>query len=74
VIAVLLVLIAGILLFAHGTAAGSPSFTGAAQMIAGVVAGSVVGVIASLLGVAGVEFLFSCSAPISNWREACLSR
>lgn len=56
-IAVLLVFIAGILLFAHDTAAGSPPFTGAAQMIAGIIAGFVIGVIASLLGVAGGEFL-----------------
>ena len=31
--------------------------TGAAQMVAGIVAGFVIGVIASLLGVAGGEFL-----------------
>jgi uncharacterized protein len=54
---VLLVLIAGILLFAHDAVAGSPPFTGAALMIAGIVAGFVIGVIASLLGVAGGEFL-----------------
>jgi uncharacterized protein len=57
VIAVLLVLIAGILLFAHDTAAGSPPFTGLAQMLAGIIAGVVIGIIASLLGVAGGEFL-----------------
>jgi uncharacterized membrane protein YfcA len=57
VIAVLLVLIAGILLFAHDTAAGSPPFTGGVQMIAGIIAGFAIGVIASLLGVAGGEFL-----------------
>ena len=58
VIAVLLVLIAGILLFAHDTTvAGSPPFTGAALMVAGIIAGFVIGVIASLLGVAGGEFL-----------------
>jgi uncharacterized protein len=56
VIAVLLVLIAAILLFAHDTVAGSPPMTGAAQMVAGIVAGFVIGVIASLLGVAGGEF------------------
>lgn len=53
----LLVLIAGILLFAHDTAEGSPPFTGVAQVIAGVIAGFVIGIIASLLGVAGGEFL-----------------
>jgi hypothetical protein len=57
IIAVLLVLIAGVLLFAHDAVAGSPPFTGAALMIAGIVAGFVIGVIASLLGVAGGEFL-----------------
>lgn len=57
VIAVLLVLIAGILLFAHDTVAGSPPFTGAALVVAGIIAGFVIGVIASLLGVAGGEFL-----------------
>jgi uncharacterized membrane protein YfcA len=57
VIAVLLVLIAAILLFAHDTVAGSPPMTGAAQMVAGIVAGFVIGVIASLLGLAGGEFL-----------------
>jgi uncharacterized membrane protein YfcA len=57
VIAVLLVLIAGILLFAHDTVVGSPPFTGAALMAAGIIAGFVIGVIASLLGVAGGEFL-----------------
>jgi uncharacterized membrane protein YfcA len=57
IIAVLLVLIAGILLFAHDAAASSPPFTGPAQMVAGIIAGFVIGVIASLLGVAGGEFL-----------------
>jgi uncharacterized membrane protein YfcA len=57
VIAVLLVLIAGILLFAHDAVAGSPPFTGAGLMVAGIIAGFVIGVIASLLGVAGGEFL-----------------
>src|SRR6185312_6128407 len=57
IIAVLLVLIAGILLFAHDTLAGSPPFTGVALMLAGIIAGFMIGVIASLLGVAGGEFL-----------------
>ena len=57
VIAVVLVLIAGILPFAHDTVAGSPPFTGVAQMTAGIIVGLVIGVIASLLGVAGGEFL-----------------
>lgn len=57
IIAVLLVVIAGILLFAHDTTASAPAFTGWLQIGAGIVAGFVIGVIASLLGVAGGEFL-----------------
>jgi uncharacterized protein len=57
IIAILLVLIAVTLVFAHDIAARSPPFTGAIQLIAGIVAGFVIGVIASLLGVAGGEFL-----------------
>ena len=57
VIAALLVLIAGILLFAHDTAGGAPFFVGWIQIIAGIIAGFIIGVIASLLGVAGGEFL-----------------
>jgi uncharacterized membrane protein YfcA len=54
---VLLVIIAGILLFAHDTVARAPLFDGWLQVIAGVSAGFVIGVVASLLGVAGGEFL-----------------
>jgi uncharacterized protein len=57
VIAVLLVLTAGILLFAHDTTAAAPFFVGWIQIVAGIIAGFVIGVIASLLGVAGGEFL-----------------
>ena len=57
IIAVLLVLIAGVLLFGHETAVGSPPLTGVAQAIAGVFAGFLIGVVASLLGVAGGELL-----------------
>ena len=57
VIAVLLAIIAGALLFAHDTVTGSPPFGGWEQVAAGVVAGFVIGVVASLLGVAGGEFL-----------------
>jgi uncharacterized protein len=58
VIAVLLVVTAGVLLFAHGPdTAAAPPFTGWPQIVAGVVAGFVIGAIASLLGVAGGEFL-----------------
>lgn len=57
VIAVLLVVIAGLLLFTHDTVAGAPPFTGWIQVVMGVAAGFAIGVIASLLGVAGGEFL-----------------
>jgi uncharacterized membrane protein YfcA len=57
IIAVLLVVIAGVLLFAHDAVAGSPLFSGWELIVAGIIAGFVIGVIASLLGVAGGEFL-----------------
>jgi uncharacterized membrane protein YfcA len=57
IIAVLLVTIAGMLLLAHDTPTTAPAFTGWIQITAGIVAGFVIGVIASLLGVAGGEFL-----------------
>ena len=57
-IAVLLVVIAAVLLFVHDASAGSGAMlAGAAQMVAGVVAGFVIGVVAALLGVAGGELL-----------------
>ncbi|WP_225121301.1 sulfite exporter TauE/SafE family protein [Bradyrhizobium sp. BRP22] len=58
VIAVLLVIIAGVLLFAHGTeTVAAPSLAGWGQVAAGVIAGFIIGVIVALLGVAGGEFL-----------------
>ncbi|KWI42529.1 hypothetical protein WT71_28300 [Burkholderia stagnalis] len=58
VIAVLLVAIAAGLVFGHNRAGmGHPLLTGVAQAIAGVVAGFVIGVVASLMGVAGGELL-----------------
>ena len=57
VIAVLLVVIAAVLLFGHNTAASGQLLTGAAQAVAGVAAGIVIGVVAALLGVAGGELL-----------------
>jgi uncharacterized membrane protein YfcA len=57
IVAVLLVVIAGMLLVAHDLVGGSPYLTGSTQMVAGIVAGFIIGVIASLLGVAGGEFL-----------------
>ncbi|MCZ8548679.1 sulfite exporter TauE/SafE family protein [Mesorhizobium qingshengii] len=58
IIAILLLLIAFILLFGHSP--GSPNhalFGGAMLIVAGIVAGFVIGVVASLLGVAGGELL-----------------
>jgi uncharacterized membrane protein YfcA len=58
VIAVLLFVIAGVLLFAHGAdTASAPPFAGWLLVAAGIVAGFIIGVIAALLGVAGGEFL-----------------
>ncbi len=57
VIAALLVLIAGVLLFGHDAAAAEPLLKGAAQAVAGIVCGFTIGVVASLLGVAGGELL-----------------
>lgn len=57
IIAALLVVIAAVLLFGHDLAGGKPLLTGAAQLAAGVAAGFAIGVVASLLGVAGGELL-----------------
>lgn len=57
VLAVLLVLIAAVLLLGHDATAGQALFTGWAQAVAGVVAGFGIGVVASLMGVAGGELL-----------------
>lgn len=58
VIAVLLVAIAGLLLVGHDNdASRSFGFAGPLQYAAGVGAGFIIGVIASLMGVAGGEFL-----------------
>lgn len=57
IIAVLLVVIAIVLLFGHDTAAYAPPLTGVGQIIAGVLAGFAIGIVASLLGVAGGELL-----------------
>ncbi|MDH2354043.1 sulfite exporter TauE/SafE family protein [Bradyrhizobium sp. SSUT112] len=58
VIAALLLVIAGVLLFAHNTAgATTPPLTGASLIVAGIAAGFAIGIVASLLGVAGGEFL-----------------
>ena len=57
IIAVLLVLIAGILVFAYDATASAPAFSGWVLIAVGIAAGFAIGVIASLLGVAGGEFL-----------------
>jgi len=57
VIAGLLVVIAVILLFGHDRTSKAAVLAGGAQMVAGVIAGLVIGIVASLLGVAGGELL-----------------
>ena len=57
VIAVLLVAVAGVLIFGHDSWAAVPLITGTAQAVAGVVASFAIGVVAALLGVAGGELL-----------------
>ena len=57
VLSVLLVLIAVVLLLGHDPTVGQPLLTGSAQMVAGVAAGFGIGVVASLMGVAGGELL-----------------
>lgn len=57
VIAVLLVAIAILLLFGHDATASAPLLTGVAQIIGGIVAGFAIGIVASLMGVAGGELL-----------------
>ncbi len=57
VIALLLILIAGTLLFGHGAAGGGPPLDGLALVAAGTAAGFAIGVVASILGVAGGELL-----------------
>ncbi|MBY3130702.1 sulfite exporter TauE/SafE family protein [Rhizobium laguerreae] len=57
VIAAMLVAIAVVLVVGHDATAAQALLTGVAQMIAGVVAGFIIGIVASLLGVAGGELL-----------------
>lgn len=57
VIAVLLTIIAVVLLVGHGFAESQPLLTGIWQLVAGIVSGLAIGVVASLLGVAGGELL-----------------
>ena len=53
----MLVAIAVVLVLGHDAAASGALLTGAAQMVVGVVAGFVIGIVAALLGVAGGELL-----------------
>lgn len=57
VIAILLVVIAGVLMFGHGAAQTEPLITGAMQVIIGIIAGFAIGIVAAVLGVAGGELL-----------------
>ncbi|MFN4017311.1 MAG: sulfite exporter TauE/SafE family protein [Reyranella sp.] len=58
VLALLLVAMAAVLLLGHGSdGGGAPLFTGPLQVVAGVAAGFAIGVVASLMGVAGGELL-----------------
>jgi uncharacterized protein len=57
VLAVLLVVMAVMLLFGHGSEGRAAAVTGIAQTVIGVVAGFAIGVVASLMGVAGGELL-----------------
>lgn len=57
VIASLLVVIAAILVFGHDAVGGHAFLIGFAQVLAGIVAGMAIGIVASLLGVAGGELL-----------------
>ncbi|MDT8853464.1 sulfite exporter TauE/SafE family protein [Paracoccaceae bacterium Fryx2] len=57
VIAALMVVIAVVLVAGHGVTTGAPLLEGAPQMVAGVLAGLAIGIVASLMGVAGGELL-----------------
>jgi uncharacterized protein len=57
IIAGLLVAIAIVLVMGHDATAGQPLLIGPAQIIAGVMAGFVIGIVTALLGVAGGELL-----------------
>lgn len=81
VIAGLLVMIAAVLIFGQDASASSQLLTGAAQMVAGVIAGFGIGIAASLIGVAGGELLiptlvrlFGADIKLAGsfrWRSAC---
>lgn len=57
IIAVLLMVIAVVLVLGHNAASSGAMLTGTAQLLAGVAAGFVIGIVAALMGVAGGELL-----------------
>ena len=57
VIAIMLLLIALVLALSHDVTASEVVLTGAAQLLAGVIAGFIIGIVAALLGIAGGELL-----------------
>jgi uncharacterized membrane protein YfcA len=57
VIAILMLMIAVVLLLGHDPSASGAPFSGITLAVAGVVAGFIIGIVASLLGVAGGELL-----------------
>lgn len=57
IIAILLVVIAGVLLLGHDTASHAAVLSGTARFVAGIAVGFIIGVVASLMGVAGGELL-----------------
>lgn len=57
VIAAMLAVIAVVLVLGHDASVGQPLLSGMAQLVAGVIAGFVIGIVAALLGVAGGELL-----------------
>ncbi|MES0129420.1 sulfite exporter TauE/SafE family protein [Mesorhizobium sp. M0029] len=56
-IAIILLVIAGVLVFGHDAHTAGALLTGSAQLITGIVAGFIIGIVAALLGVAGGELL-----------------
>ncbi|KQY90742.1 sulfite exporter TauE/SafE family protein [Pelomonas sp. Root1444] len=57
VISIMLLAIAVVLVFAHGVHSDGPLLHGPAQVVVGLVAGFVIGVVAAVMGVAGGELL-----------------
>lgn len=57
VISIMLVIIAAVLMLGHGITSHGALLTGSAQLVVGVLAGFVIGIVAAVLGVAGGELL-----------------